>query len=123
MGTITIFARMGLEPENVAQVKALATEACRVAADQPGTLVYDWHYSDEHRSLVVLETYANSAAALAHMQAAGSAGLESLMALIGSIEFFVLGEPTAEPAACMWARAAAEFAYVSRTTRLLCSSE
>ena len=110
MGTITIFARMGLEPENVAQVKALATEACRVAEDQPGTLVYDWRYSDEHRSLVVLETYANSAAHIAHMQAEGHGDvMGSLMALIGSIEFFVLGEPTAEHAEALRSVPGAQF--------------
>ena len=110
MGTITIFARMGLEPENVAKAKALATAACRVAADEPGTLVYDWHYSDEHRSLIVLETYANSAAHLAHMQAEGHGEvMGSLMALIGSIDFFVLGEPTAEHAEAMRSVPGAQF--------------
>src|SRR5262249_15182364 len=39
---ITIFARMGIKPENVEKVKALAAEGCKVAADEPGILAYDW---------------------------------------------------------------------------------
>ncbi|MGE0026367.1 MAG: putative quinol monooxygenase [Thermoleophilia bacterium] len=99
MGEITIVARMGVRAENVERLRALAAEACRAAADEPGTLTYDWHYSDEHESLVVLETYADSSAHLSHMQADGHGELMGgLMALIDSIEFFVLGEPTAEHA-------------------------
>jgi len=99
MGTITIFARMGVKPEHVEQLKALAVEGCRVAADEPGTLTYDWHYSDEHGSLVLVETYADSSAHFAHMQADGHGEfMGTLMGLIDSIEFFVLGEPTPEHA-------------------------
>lgn len=102
MGTITIFARMGVDPENVAQVRELAERGCRAAREEPGTLIYDWHYSDEHGRLVVLEAYADSAAHIAHMQADGHGELMgSLMALIGSIEFYVLGEPTPEHAAML----------------------
>jgi len=97
VGTITIFARMGVKTENVEKLKALATQACTVAAEEPGTLIYDWHYSEEHASLVLLESYADSAAHLSHMQADGHGELMgSLMALIDSLEFFILGEATAE---------------------------
>ena len=110
MGKITIFARMGVEPENVERVKAIAIEGCRVAADEPGTLTYEWHYSEEHRSLVVLESYADSAAHLTHMHEEGHGDLMGrLMALLGSIEFFVLGEPTAEHAEALTSIPGAKF--------------
>jgi quinol monooxygenase YgiN len=110
VGTVTIFARMGIKPENVEKLTALAAEACRAAADEPGTLTYDWHYSEEHGSLVVLETYADSSAHLSHMQADGHGELMGgLMALIDSLEFFVLGEPTAEHAAALAAVPGAQF--------------
>jgi len=110
VGTITIFARMGVRPENVESLKALAVEACKAAADEPGTLTYDWHYSEEHGTLVVLETYADSSAHLSHMQADGHRELMgSLMALIDSLEFFVLGEPTAEHAAALASVPGAQF--------------
>jgi quinol monooxygenase YgiN len=110
VGTVTIFARMGIKPENVEKLTALAAEACRAAADEPGTLTYDWHYSEEHGSLVVLETYADSSAHLSHMQADGHGELMGgLMALIDSLEFFVLGEPTAQHAEALAAVPGAQF--------------
>ena len=110
MGRITIFARMGLTPENAAEVATLAAAGCKVAAEEPGTLTYDWHYSEEHGSLVVLEIYADSAAHLAHMQADGHGEfMGRLMALIGPLEFYVLGDPTAEHAAALAAVPGAQF--------------
>ena len=110
MGTITIFARMGVKPENVEKLTAPAAEACKVAADEPGTLTYHWHYSEEHGSLVLLETYADSSAHLSHMQADGHSELMgSLMALIDSLEFFVLGEPTAQHAEALASVPGAQF--------------
>jgi quinol monooxygenase YgiN len=110
VGTITIFARMGVKSENVEKLTALATEACKVAAEEPGTLIYNWHYSEEHGSLVVLETYADSSAHLSHMQADGHGELMgSLMALIDSLEFFVLGAPTAEHAEALAVVPGAQF--------------
>jgi len=101
---------MGVKTENVDRLKSLAAEACKVAADEPGTLTYDWHYSEEHGSLVVLEAYADSAAHLSHMQADGHSELMgSLMALVDSLEFFVLGEPTAEHAEALAAVPGAQF--------------
>lgn len=110
MGTITIFARMSVAPEHVEGIRALADKACRAVADEPGTLVYDWHHSAEHGTLVVLETYADSAAHIAHMQADGHGEMmEDLMARIGTIEFFVLGEPTPEHAQMLSAVPGAQF--------------
>lgn len=110
MKRITIFARMGIRPENVEQVTALAAEGCKVAADEPGTLTYDWHYSPEQGCLVLLETYADSDAHLAHMQADGHGEfMGGLMALIDSVEFVVLGEPTPERAAALASVPGAQF--------------
>lgn len=110
MGKITIFARMAVKPENVEQLKALAEEGCKVAADEPGTLIYDWHYSEAQQSLVVLEAYADSSAHLTHMQADGHGEfMGRLMALLDSMEFYVLGEPTPEHAEALAAVPGAQF--------------
>ena len=107
---IAIFARMGVTPENVEQVKALAAQGCQVAADEPGTLTYDWHYSADQGCVVLLESYADSDAHFAHMQAEGHGEfMGALMALIDSVEFVVLGEPTAEHAAALSAVPGAQF--------------
>ncbi len=110
MGQITIFARMGVTPENAEELRPLVAEGCKVAADEPGTLTYDWHYSKENGSLVLLESYTNSAAHLSHMQADGHGELIcSVMALTDSLEFYVLGEPTAEHAEALAAVPGAQF--------------
>jgi quinol monooxygenase YgiN len=110
VGKVTIVARMGVKPENVDQLQSLATEGCKVAANEPGTLTYDWHYSADQGTVVLVETYADSAAHLAHMQADGHGELMGgLMALIDSLEFVVLGEPTAEHAAALAAVPGAQF--------------
>jgi quinol monooxygenase YgiN len=110
VGTITIFARMGVRPENVEKLKALASEGCKAAAGEPGTLAYDWHYSEEQGNVVLLETYADSAAHLSHIQADGHGELMgSLMALIDSVEFSVLGEPTPEHARALASVPGAQF--------------
>ncbi len=110
MGTITIFARMGVKSENAEQLKALATEGCEVAAREPGTLTYDWHYSEELGSLVLLEAYADSSAHLSHMAADGHGEfMGKLMALIDGVEFYVLGEPTAEHAEALAGVPGAQF--------------
>lgn len=102
MGKITIFARMRIKPEHVDQAMAIAAQACRTAADEPGTLAYEWHYSQDSGNLVVLESYADSNAHLTHMGAPGHLELlGTLMALVDSIEFFVLGSPTPEHLAAL----------------------
>ena len=64
---------------------------------EPGTLSYEWHYSEENASLVLLESYSDSAAHLRHMQSEGHGEfMGNLMALIYGLDLFVLGEPTAE---------------------------
>jgi quinol monooxygenase YgiN len=110
VATVTIIARMGVKPENLERVKALATSGCKVAAEEPGTLSYDWHYSAENGSIVLIEAYADSSAHFSHMQADGhSEFMGSLLALIDSIEFFVLGQPTAEHAEALAAVPGAQF--------------
>lgn len=110
MGKITIFARMGVKPENVEQLKALATAGCKVVADEPGTLSYDWGYSEAEGSLILLETYADSTAHFSHMQADGhNKFMGSIMSMIDSMEFFVLGNPTAEHVEALGAVPGAKF--------------
>jgi quinol monooxygenase YgiN len=107
---ITIFARAGLKPENVEQVKALVAQGCKVAAGEPGTLGMSFHYSPEQGDLVILESYADSAAHLLHMQAEGFGEyMGKLMALFDSVEFAVLGEPTPEHAAALSSIPGAQF--------------
>jgi quinol monooxygenase YgiN len=110
MKPITIVARMGIKPENVEQLTALAAEGCKVAAAEPGTLTFDWHYSEQQGCLVLIESYADSDAHFAHMQADGHGEfMGRLMTLIDSVEFVVLGDPTPEHAAALSSVPGAQF--------------
>lgn len=58
----------------------------------------------------MLESYADSSAHLAHMQGDGHGDfMASLMTLIDSMDFYVLGEPTAEHAEGLAAVPGAQF--------------
>ena len=68
------------------------------------------HYSQEQGCLVLVESYADSDAHFAHMQADGHGEfMGRLMALIDSIEFVVLGEPTPEHVAALSSVPGAQF--------------
>ena len=45
----------GHQARECQHVTALTAEGCKVAAEEPGTLTYDWHYSEEQGCLVLLE--------------------------------------------------------------------
>lgn len=82
MGKITIVARMGIKPENVAKAKALAARGCKVTADGHGEF------------------------------------MGALMALIDSLEFFVLGTPDPEHLAALSRVPGAQFySEVARIAR------
>lgn len=97
MGNITVFARMCVQPENRDKLQELTSAACEIAAGEPGTLAYEWHYSDDDATLVMLQQSADSAAHLAHMQRDGHGEfMGALMGMVDSLEFHILGEPSAE---------------------------
>lgn len=110
MKPITIVARMGVPRDRFDEVAALAAEGCRAVADEPGTLAYDWHYSAEHETLLLIESYADSDAHFVHMQADGHGEfMGRLMSLIDSVEFVVLGDPTPEHSAALSSVPGAQF--------------
>jgi quinol monooxygenase YgiN len=53
--------------------RELMEEMVSGAKDQPGTLSYEWYISDDGSTVHVVETYANSAAVVAHHVSEGFA--------------------------------------------------
>jgi quinol monooxygenase YgiN len=53
--------------------RELMEEMVSSARDQPGTLAYEWYISPDSRSVHVVETYADSAAVVAHHVSEGFA--------------------------------------------------
>ena len=110
MGTITIFARMGVKGENVEKLTALAAHACKVAADEPGTLLTT---GTTQRST---EASSCSRPARTHpltfpvcRRTVTVNSWAASWELIDSLEFVVLGEPTPEHAAALSSVPGAQF--------------
>lgn len=69
---------------------------------EPGALTHDWHASLAQEPLVPVESYADSDAHFAHMQADGHGEFTRReFALIDTMEFVALGEPTPEHVAAL----------------------
>ena len=79
--------------DNLGEFKQLAGEALDAARGEPGTLQYDWFFSDDGTRCVVRETYRSSDDVLAHLGNVGPL-LGRLVELGGGLELEVFGEPS-----------------------------
>jgi quinol monooxygenase YgiN len=64
--TITVRAELRVRPGRVEDFLAVVRELAAAAADESGTLRYDWFTSAEPAVFVVIEEYSDPAAAAAH---------------------------------------------------------
>lgn len=83
----------GITPENAEGFRHLAAQLLETAQNEPGTLCYDWFFDGDGTRCVVLETYRDSDAVLAHLAGAG-ANLIRLVELGGGVHLDVFGDPT-----------------------------
>ena len=81
--------------ERLAGFKQTATEISEIVRGEPGTLQQDWFLSADETRCVVRETYADSAAALAHVGNVGPK-LMALAELGGGIQIEIFGRPNDE---------------------------
>jgi hypothetical protein len=81
--------------ENLAEFKRLAGDAMKVTQDDSGALQYDWFFNADETTCVVRETYADSAAILAHLGLVADV-LGPLIELGGGIEVEAFGSPSDE---------------------------
>lgn len=65
-----------------------------VKEKDPGTITYDWYLNEEKMECMVLETYADSNAVLAHAANVGDLLMKSLE--IGTLSIEVYGNPSEE---------------------------
>ena len=56
-----------IAPADLAAFKQVAAAALELTIPEPGTLHYDWFFSEDETKCVVREVYANSDAMLAHL--------------------------------------------------------
>ena len=62
-------------------------------ANEPGTLNYEWTISEDSKTIHIYECYADSAAAVTHMNAFGEKYAERFMAAVDQTRFVVYGNP------------------------------
>lgn len=95
MKQISVSAVLKIKEGKLAEFKQLATKLIAgVKEKDTGTLVYDWYLNESTMECAVMETYADSQAAMAHMGNAGE-HLPHLMELC-DMSFEVYGNPSAE---------------------------
>ncbi len=97
-GDIRLVAMLDVVPGKRDEFLELAeAAAATVAAEEPGTLTYDWYVSDDGTSARVYEVYESSAALLAHLGGrATTEVLKPMGPLLTGMIVEVYGEPSAE---------------------------
>ncbi len=88
---------LSVKPGEADTVKALMhemTEATR--ANEPGTLNYEWTFSDDGATCHLFERYADSAATLVHLGSFGANFADRFLAALEPTGFTVYGNPSAE---------------------------
>ena len=73
--------------------KRLVATAVAGAAEEPGTLGYDWFSNQDESAFLVRERYASSEALLAHAQASAET-VGRLAGLGGGLKVEIFGEPS-----------------------------
>jgi len=84
-----------VEPDQFAQLKQLIGETVAVVGKDPGALEYEWNISADHRTLVVVERYADSTAVLQHGKDFGPFA-KRFFALAKPVSLVVFGAPDAD---------------------------
>ena len=85
-----------IAPGDLAEFKQVAAAALALTIPEPGTLHYDWFFSEDETKCVVREIYADSDAMLAHLENVGELLLGRLIELGGGLEPEGFGSPSAE---------------------------
>jgi quinol monooxygenase YgiN len=75
--------------------KQLVATAVAGAAEEPGTIGYDWYSNQDESTFYVRERYAGSDALLAHAQASAET-VGRLAELAGGLKVEIFGNPSAE---------------------------
>ena len=65
-------------------------------ANEPGTLMYEWSFADDGRTLHLYERYAGSAAALTHIHTFGSKFMTRFFDMLEPKRFTLYGTPSEE---------------------------
>jgi quinol monooxygenase YgiN len=80
------------------QFDSIAKEMIVCTLKEPGALGYEWFLSADHKRCLLLETYVDANAVLAHMKGSAVALVPKLLETSSINSFEVFGDPGAEAA-------------------------
>jgi quinol monooxygenase YgiN len=83
--------QMTIAPGKIAELQALMAEMVASTEQEPGTLDYEWHISEDGGTLHLFERYRDSEAALAHMGTFGSKFAGRFFSLLTPTAFTLYG--------------------------------
>ena len=96
MNSIRVNAKfVDIPAANLAEFKKVAAEALAITRSEQGVLQYDWFFDDTETVCVVLETYKDSEALLAHIANVGEE-FGRLVELGGGCELEMFGDLPAQ---------------------------
>jgi quinol monooxygenase YgiN len=78
------------------EARALMSEMVASTRQEPGALVYEWFLSPDGQVCHLCERYADSAAALEHLESFGANFAERFLACFAPAAFYVYGDPSDE---------------------------
>ncbi len=92
MGTeVWLAIEAAVKPGRLDDLKAVMNEIVESSKDEPGTLTYAWSVDDDGTSMHLIERYADSAAATAHLATFVSTFAARYFAAIDPVRFVVYG--------------------------------
>jgi|SRR5271157_3393539 len=87
---------LAVKPGQLDSFQVLTGEMVQAARDEPGVLSYERFVTDDGRVVHVYERYADSAAAVSHLQAFRKSFSERFSSMVDHTRFTVYGKPSDE---------------------------
>jgi quinol monooxygenase YgiN len=92
--TIAWTLRCRVKAGTVDELCSLVHDLVASSEEEPGTQRYEWFVDDDATTAHIYERYADSAAALAHLETFGEQFAERFSARANPMDFVVYGDPT-----------------------------
>ncbi|MEZ5277354.1 MAG: antibiotic biosynthesis monooxygenase [Opitutaceae bacterium] len=94
---ITWHLKLNVKPGKQETLRALCAEMSKAtASNEPGTLIYEWYISPDGTSCHIIESYADSAAAMVHIATFGEKYAERFLDCLEPTGLAVYGNPSEE---------------------------
>jgi len=108
---------LAVKPGELENYRALIGKMVEFTETEPGTLIYEYFISQDGQTIYVYERYADAAAAVAHLLAAGKRFGGRSAHMVEIRRFLVFGMPSAELRAILDRLGATYLAFFAGTHR------